>query len=133
MKGDSAKFEKTVMDSFKVRSFPFSNGDPQGRLFRELYVECGEVRLEPGVFVSRALGSLLPRTAAEAWAAVRKFDGELGLPTLVERKRLVEVELRMRLAAKGNAQITYQEPPPAASGGGNAAGKKRARDERYTV
>ena len=131
-KGDSARFEKTVMDSFKVRSFPFSNGDPQGRLFRELYVECGEVRLEPGVFVSRALGSLLPRTAAEAWAAVRKFDGELGLPTLVERKRLVEVELRMRLAAKGNAQITYQEPPPAASGG-NAAGKKRARDERYTV
>ena len=75
MKGDSAKFEKTVMDSFKVRSFPFSNGDPQGRLFRELYVECGELRLEPGVFVSRALGSLLPRTAAEAWAAVRKFDG----------------------------------------------------------
>ena len=55
------------------------------------------------------------------------------LPTLVERKRLVEVELRMRLAAKGNAQITYQEPPTAASGGGNAAGKKRARDERYTV
>ena len=26
-----------------------------------------------------------------------------------------------------------QEPVAAASGGGNAAGKKRARDERYTV